>query len=1046
MHALISRFRIAAALLVVAGALATTPALLSAQYFGRNKVQYRTFHFRVMKTEHFDIYFYPEEEAAARDVGRMAERWYARLSRLLNHEFESRQPLVLYANAAEFQQTNILGAVGEGTGGVTESAKQRIIMPITGSYAETDHVLGHELVHAFQYDISGLGRSRGSISAGARAVGTAPLWLIEGMAEYLSLGPIDVLTAMWLRDAAVSGKIPSIEQLSTDPRIFPYRFGHAVWAYVGGRWGDAAVGQILTLIGQGVPYEEAFQRITNSSLDEISESWQTAIRRAYLPLLAERPEANEIARPLITNKRRGGSLNVSPALSPDGKYVAFLSERELDIDLWLADTETGEVVRRLQKGSAFDPHYSSLNFISSAGSFSPDGTRFALTAQKGGEDVIAIIDVARARRVQEIEARGLGDITNPTWSPDGRTIVFSATRGGISDLYAVDVATRQLRQLTNDLYADMQPVFSPDGRTIAFTSDRGPHTNLDSLSYGGYRLALLDVESGRVRAVPNLPWDGRNPAWSRDGSALYFISNRTGIANIYRVNVSSGETAQITHLFGGVSGITQLSPALAVARNADLLVFNSYEGGNYNLYALNEAKALAGTPLPVEKVAVADTVAPLAALLPPVPRPKEPAYNRVAQLLENPSFGLEPKSMDTAFAVVRYSPRISLDYLGQPQVGVSTGSAFGRGGVYGGIAAVFSDVLANHTLYGAVQANGQLDEIGFATIYLNQRQRWNFGAAAQRVPYVYGFYNVGCDVNNPSDCRQQIIRARFFDTSLQGLAQYPFSTVQRVEFSAGLRRFAQDAQILEQQLDPATGFPISDWHQRNEDGSAFNMVEGSAALVYDNSLTSYTSPFAGQRYRFEVSPAIGNVTFVQALADFRKYFYMRPLTFAVRGLQYGRYGKNAEDERLFPALYLGYPSLVRGYYNVYGSCIDNGGLDCTVLNQLQGSRIAVANAELRFPFIRQLVLGPGIGFPPIEGFVFGDAGIAWNRSTTPVFRRGIPLDQDGFADVNRHGIVTSAGIGMRVNLFGYFIAEVDYLRAFERDNGWRWQFALQPGF
>ena len=243
-----------------------------AQYFGRNKVQYRTFDFRVLKTEHFDVYFYPEEERAARDAARMAERWYARLSRLLEHEFEERQPLILYGSHPAFQQTTTLGgSIGEGTGGVTEGLKQRVIMPLTGSYQETDHVLGHELVHAFQYDISGLGRSGGNLSAAARAFAQAPLWFVEGMAEYLSVGPVDAHTAMWLRDAALSGEIPSIEQLTTDPRIFPYRWGHAFWAYVGGRlgfstlylnqerrWNYGAVAQRIPYIslGRRVLYDE----------------------------------------------------------------------------------------------------------------------------------------------------------------------------------------------------------------------------------------------------------------------------------------------------------------------------------------------------------------------------------------------------------------------------------------------------------------------------------------------------------------------------------------------------------------------------------------------------------------------------------------------------------------------------------------------------------------------------------------------------------------------------------------------------------------------
>ena len=125
-----------------------------AQYFGRNKVQYDQFEFKTFETEHFEIYFYDETEEAIRDVAAMAERWYQRHSRTFLREFHEKKPLIFYANDADFHQTNaISGSLGEGTGGVTESLKERVVMPLTGIYAETDHVLGHELVHSFQYDI-----------------------------------------------------------------------------------------------------------------------------------------------------------------------------------------------------------------------------------------------------------------------------------------------------------------------------------------------------------------------------------------------------------------------------------------------------------------------------------------------------------------------------------------------------------------------------------------------------------------------------------------------------------------------------------------------------------------------------------------------------------------------------------------------------------------------------------------------------------------------------------------------------------------------------
>src|SRR6266550_2803447 len=124
--------------------------------FGRNAVQYKTFHFKILKTQHFDVYFYDDEADAAAQAARMAERWYTRISTVLRHQLSSRQPLILYADHPAYNQTNI--AQVEGSEGVTESLKRRILLPLGASPFESDHVIGHELTHAFQYDITGVAR------------------------------------------------------------------------------------------------------------------------------------------------------------------------------------------------------------------------------------------------------------------------------------------------------------------------------------------------------------------------------------------------------------------------------------------------------------------------------------------------------------------------------------------------------------------------------------------------------------------------------------------------------------------------------------------------------------------------------------------------------------------------------------------------------------------------------------------------------------------------------------------------------------------------
>src|SRR5262245_6153054 len=229
----------------------------SAQYFGQNKVQSTKFEYQVLKTDHFDIYFYPEEKEGAQIAARMAERWFSRLQSVFGYTLRGRQPLVLYASHPDFEQTNtIQGELGEGTGGVTEPVRRRIILPLGGPLSDTDHVIGHELVHAFQFDITTLP----NMAPGQTGAERLPLWFIEGMAEYLSLGPVDANTAMWLRDAARKERLPDIKDLD-NPKYFPYRWGQAFWAYVGGRFGDQVIRDMLSTASHAGDWRVAIERV-----------------------------------------------------------------------------------------------------------------------------------------------------------------------------------------------------------------------------------------------------------------------------------------------------------------------------------------------------------------------------------------------------------------------------------------------------------------------------------------------------------------------------------------------------------------------------------------------------------------------------------------------------------------------------------------------------------------------------------------------------------------------------------------------------------------
>ncbi len=1003
-------------LLALSSAAMTTIA--EAQYFGRNKVQYESFDFRIYRSQHFDVHFYSEFAAPAADATRMLERWYGRLSVALDHTFD-RNPIVLYANHPDFQQTNVIGGeLSQGTGGVTESNRTRVVLPLTGVYADNDHVLGHELVHVFQYDIAG-----SKEGGGLPNMSRIPLWAVEGLAEYLSIGRQDAHTAMWLRDAILRKDIPTIRDLAGNPKYFPYRYGQGVWAYIGGRWNDARVADLYRAAAATGELEGSIIEILGMSSDSLSAQWHRAIREHYEPLMIGRTPPDSAGKPLIVEKE--GGLNISPVISPDGRYVAFFSQRGLfSVDLYVADAQTGKILKTLASPTR-GGHFDDLSFISSAGAWSPDSKKFAFIVFADGDNEIHVLDVASRDVDARIKTAGVGAVTGVTWSPDGARIAFAGVAGGVSDLFVVDATGSNLVRLTNDKWAALHPSWSPDGRTIAFATDQGQGANLDILATSSMQIALFDIAARRVTVLPGLgEAKSINPQFSPDGQSIFFISDLDGFSDIFRMDLAGGASRRVTHLKTGVSGITYLSPALSVSQATGRLVFSVFSGSGTGIYSL-EANEATGTPI------VAGS--PGGGTLPPVQRGAVEGY-----LADNTTY----LPAETTFPVRDYSARLGLDYIGQPTIGF-TSSEYGSG-FFGSVSAYFGDMLGNRSLGIAVTGQGDVRDYGAQAFFQNTTHRLNWAIVGGRVPYLSGFTSVsGATVNvggvdQPARITDQTIRRSYYDQA--GIQfQYPFSSTRRVEFDAGFTHLSYNTETF-RWVEFAGG---ASGPERISQPSPSPITYGtaSAALVGDNSFFGYTSPIAGGRYRLEGSPIFGGLNFMSLFADGRKYLLARPVTFAFRGMHYGRYGGDAEDDRLTP-LYVGNDQFVRGYSIYSFTSADCGGSStgCPQFDRLIGSRIAVANAEIRVPLFgaRGFSLIPS-SFLPIELAAFADAGMAWTESEKVHIR----FDR---ATTDRVPVF-SAGLSSRINLFGFAIAEIFYAKPFQRTSrSGIWGVQLVPGW
>jgi len=819
--------------------------------FGKNKVHYKKFDWSIIKTEHFDVYFYEEERQAALDAAEISERSYAYLSEVLDYQFKKKIPLLLYASHNDFQQTNAIGSyISEGTQGVTESLKGRMILPITGSYGQFIHVLTHEMVHAFQFDIM---LSDGPADLVRRF--NPPLWFIEGMAEYLSVG-MDNITRMWMRDGVLNNTLLSIPEMTYVFDIRVYRMGQSIWYYVGERYGKEVVGRIFKTARATGDINRAYKAHTGLDLVELSKRWQDDARTRYLPKNVLLKKPGDVATPISDPCQECQSISIVPALSPDGTNLAYIGSKDYTLNMLLKDLEEEDTVHKIVR-SGSSASYESLRYFNTSMNWSPDGKQFSFVSKSGKTDAIYIVDAESRKVVKKLSFDNLTGMAAPSWSPNGERLVFSGLHGGISDLYTVTTDGEDLKTLTDDRYAAMHPQWSPDGKQIAFTTDFGPDTKIDSLIFGGYNIALYEIATGEITLLTQTGGNHINPNWHQNGDEIIFISDMDGIPNVYSMELESGDLYRITNFITGVAGIVTESPAVTIATETGRLAFSAFSDAGWNIYTLDEYEK--------EKIEGGIAVAVLDTL--------EDVNDRYRE------YSLPDSS---EFLLSGYKSKLTADLI------VGGGAFASNVGFAGQTAFLFSDMLGDKNLLIQAALYGDPLESTIIATYYNQSRRLNWSFSAFQFRDDFGVFTA----SNEASFRSRIFRGIGIGSSR------PFSPFTRIEFSSNLYFVAEEIVNF--------NFNTGQTTQGASGTSIFTSVE--TALVRDTAFWGVASPVSGTRARFSVQQNFGNLQYTLLFADYRKYFAISLPRFSLAyrlssGITLG------ENERLF---FLGGPFTFRG--------------------------------------------------------------------------------------------------------------------------------------
>ncbi len=1021
-------------------ALLFLSTLLFAQ-FGENKVQYKNHTWYFVRTEHFDIYFDQNGFKIADFAVKAAEDALSSIEKDLQYKIQNRIPIILYDSHNDFQETNTTsGFLGQGTGGFTEPFKNRVVFPFDGNYRQYRHVIHHELVHAVMNDMIFGGKLQNALSRNITL--NLPIWYNEGMAEFLS-STWETNSDMFIRDAIINEYLPDVNRLNG---YFAYRGGESFFYFIAKTYGREKVGEMLRKIKDVGNYKEGIKRTLGSNLKEINSKWKKFLKKEYWPEIDERDDPEDFSRRLTDNKKVGGYYNTSPAISPQGDKIVFISDRDIYFDIYIMDAIEGKKVKRLlETGTSID--FEELNILFPSISWSPDNVHIALSEKSNGYDRIVIINTdSKETKFLPFKMDGIGSVS---WSSDGNKIAFSGKTSSQSDIYYYDLPSDSLVRVTNDVFSDEEPRWAPDNKTIYFSSDRkgilttsddslGNNFRIVNFDYHHLDLYAININSRKMERITNSEYgDELSPVVAPDGKNIIFVSDKNGIFNLYRKrvvllpqdSVKSVVDLPEEPLTNSLNEINQLT----LSADGKKLVFTSYFNSGYNLFMIlnpfekPSLKSIPNTKFMNEVLAGDFHSADYNAVYDSLSQAYSGKVLADTTHIQNKSLEEIAEKVDTSATtdslqtnekegsgVVIFSGKFAGDDESEDNSGEYSRFIFGQDsvitidstqkkyllktfvqsldsngnyavhkykvsfstdlvnanmdystlyGLLGYTSLIFSDMLGDHIIMGqlGMQIDLKNSDYGFAYFYLPKRIDLGF-QIFHTARFLY--------VSNPYG----IYMTRFQNLTVTATFSYPFNRFYRL--SGGFSFMHLSAENLEDYRFPT----------QNE-----YYTVPVLSFVHDNTLWGYYSPIQGTRYRVDLTGNLGlldkSKTFYSFIWDYRRYMrFWFDNSFVFRFS--GGYSGGANPQRFMLGGTEGWlnrtwatqtiPLESPGDFAFLAPAMPMRGYNYA---EELGTKYALLNMELRFPFIRYLVTG-GLPFlfRNILGTAFLDFGTAWTNN------------------------------------------------------------------
>ena len=592
---------------------ATFSAIAALLFAGAAQAQIQT-----IVTDHFRVHFTLGAEGTARRVAETCEEVFPTLAAAYDYYDDFRTIHVIVLDNSD-QLGNGWANYYSNTMAIWATS---LDFELRGSHDWIKNVVTHELTHImtlnkarkkwpFQFALLSVSRfdSNPDITFQFPLYHlNAPRGWTEGIAQYgahkFGYDTWDSHRDMLLRMAALEDDLLSWEEMGTVwDRTgkfygeFVYNQGYAMMVYIHQQYGAEKVDELTHQIGS-MSFDPAIRRVLGISADQFYADWVAFLAENYGRLESE-IRTGGFFEGMPLDEVNEGVLEYHPALSPDGKKLAYLTSERQDFaitSLKIYDFETQKKTKL--KG-----------WIDTRIGWSPDGEEIVFVRNKGGFNDLYIYNLA-ADKERRISARLRAK--DPSFSPDGQRIAFVHNEDGTNNLGLVNRDGTDLVYLTNnnDATQYMAPRFSPDGEWLLFSLFRGEDRDIamiradspprpkvfekakkkkksdeeddeeekteETIDVFPDTVAFAHPDSSGFRAVVASLADERDPHWLPDGSGFVFSSDQSGIFNIYRYRLENREVEQLTNVVGGA-----FVPTVAADES---VVYSGYHSNDYSLY------------------------------------------------------------------------------------------------------------------------------------------------------------------------------------------------------------------------------------------------------------------------------------------------------------------------------------------------------------------------------------------------------------------------------------------------------------------------------